>query len=404
MSLEIDVFNPSNYPRGGAVAVPWQPIEEVIGGNAFQLLDGNRRFVPAQVDRIDPADPSLDTLAFSLPSELAPGPADYSRASATVFLDVGAEPRSEVEPRASAPAASPDRVELSSGVLTVSLSLAPCQDGTNHDWFAGSAQSVRLGAIETLDVWRSLLPFIEHDPEKRCMQIDQVRLGRPAWDELPEQKVDLHNRPYRLLSLCSGPVRESCTIMSPPFEYVYGDPFGRSRETLVCNFFRTLILYRGADFVLENLWMKGRPGDGQGEPADLTFSARYFTNMHLGNDPVVYRLENVPDWFAIGYPEGRVHPGYGFATDVHARHLRHPHPGYPDAQNAYRTFSFELHPAKKARCLHLFHVSGAVPAEHRERLGGPVPVDPVEHRAGHLWYEQIYKPLGGRAHARATGL
>jgi hypothetical protein len=291
-------------------------------------------------------------------------------------------------------AASRARVELSSGVLTVSLSLAPCQDDTNHDWFAGSAQSVRLGAIEMLDVWRSLLGFIAHDPEKRCMQIDRLLLSRPPWAGLPDHEVYLHKTPYQLVSFCSGPVREACTIMSAPFEYVYCDPFERSRETLVCNFFRSVSLYRGSDCVIEELWLKGTAAAGNGQSTNLSFSARYFANMDLGYGPVVYRFETVPDWFAIGYPGGDVHPGYGFATDVHARRLRYPHPGYPNAQDAYRTFSWELHPCKRARCLHLFYLNGAVP---------------VEHRAGHAWYEEIYKPLriknrGGRTHAGTAGL
>ena len=377
MPFEIDVFNPSDYPRGGPVTVPWLPIERATGirADAAQLLERNGCGVSAQIDRIDPADPSLDTLVFSLPSKVAPGADDYSRASATVFLEARSESRPEVPP---APAVSPARVELSSGVLTVSLSLAPCQDATNHDWFAGSAQSVRLGAVEMLDVHCSNLGFIKHDPEKRCMQIDRLLVSRPAWEELPDQEVDLYKSPYQLVSFCSGPVREACTIMSPPFEYVYWDPFERLSRKLVCSFYRSLILHRGSDFVLEELWLKGTAAGGNGESANLSFSARYFASMFLGYDPVVYRFETVPDWFAIGYPYGDVHPGYGFATDVHARHLRNPHPGYPDRQKAYRTFSWELHPCKRARCLHLFRLSGAVP---------------VERRTGHAWYEEIYKPL-----------
>jgi hypothetical protein len=391
--FEIDVFNPSDYARGGPVTAPWQPIQRAtgIGANAFQLLDGNGRGISAQIDRIDPADPSLDTLVFSLPSRVAPGPDDYSRASATVFLEAGSGPRPEVSP---VPADSPARVELSSGALTVSLSLAPCQDDSGHDWFAGSAQSVRRGATEMLDVWRSLLGFVEHDPEKRCVQIDRLLLSQPPRAGLPDQEIHLHKSPYQLVSVCSGPIREGYTIMSAPFGYVYWDPSEGSRETLVCNFFRSVSLYRGSDCVVEELWLKGTAAGGDAESTNLSFSARYFANMNLGFDPVVYRFETVPDWFAVGYPDGDVHPGYGFATDAHARHLRHPHPGYPDARNAYRTFSWELHPSKRARCLHLFYLDGAVP---------------VEHRAGHAWYEEIYKPLrikirGGRTHAGTTGL
>jgi hypothetical protein len=100
MRFEIDVFNPSDYPRGGPVTVPWQPIERAtrIGADAFQLQDGEGRGISAQIDRIDPADPSLDTLVFSLPSKVAPGAEDYSQAGATVFLEAGSESRPEVPP------------------------------------------------------------------------------------------------------------------------------------------------------------------------------------------------------------------------------------------------------------------------------------------------------------------
>jgi hypothetical protein len=382
MRIKLSVFNPSNYPRGGHVVTPWQPIGDATGisPDAFRLLTEDGEEIPAQVDRIDPSDRRLDTLAFVLPDDAAaPGPEDYSQPTAAVFLESVGRPKAKKSTAAADPAGPPPRrVELANGKLVVSISLLPSQDNSERDWFAGSAQSVRMGATELLDVWRSKLGLIEHDVEKRCMQVDRLFIQNPPWAGEPAQEVPLFKMPYERLSFFSGPVRTACTIVSAPFEYVYADPSHKSRTQLECNFYRTLILYNSADYLIEELWLKGRDLRAKGEPVDLLFSARYFSYMDLGFDPAIYRYEDVPDWFAIGYPHGYIHPGYGFATDVHARQLRYPHPAYPVRENSYKTFSWELYPSRKARCLHLF------------QLDNP---DSIERRTGHAWYEEIYKPL-----------
>src|ERR1039458_1857329 len=171
MKQKLLVFNPSDYPRSGHVVTPWLPIADATGINAdgFRLVTERGQVVPAQVDRIDPSDHRLDTLALTLPDNIAPGPEDYSRPSAAVFLE--SVPLSQSKNSTAPPVGLPARAELANGTLTVSFSILPCQDESHGDWFAGSAQSVRIGAVEILDFWRSITGLMDHDPEKRCMQV-----------------------------------------------------------------------------------------------------------------------------------------------------------------------------------------------------------------------------------------
>ena len=138
------------------------------------------------------------------------------------------------------------------------------------------------------------------------------------------------------------------------------------------------ILYHGANYLLEELWLKGHIPEEKTPWFNLHFAAHYFAHMNMGDQPVVRWNESVPDWFSIHYPWGYARPSYGFATDVHSRQPHWPHPGYPLPDRAYRTFSWQLHPCIKARCLHLFQVDAT---------------EPVEHRIGHAWYEELYKPV-----------
>jgi hypothetical protein len=65
------ISNPSDYWRSGFVAVPWQPIYQKfqISPEELVLSDLRARFsnpLLAQVDRIEPEEPSRDTLVFAL--------------------------------------------------------------------------------------------------------------------------------------------------------------------------------------------------------------------------------------------------------------------------------------------------------------------------------------------------
>ena len=392
MGFGLSIFNPSPYRRGGHVTAPWQPIQEKTGidPKRIVLLNASDQPLPVQVDCPDESDPSHDTLSFSLPPEsIPPGREDYSLPSPVLLrLEEGSPVECSVgesQIYVHNLSTTRDRVEFWNEKLFVSLSLLLYRPYEGKNWYVGSADSVRLDGKEILDAFRDDVPF-EHDSEKRCMQVDRLRLWNPAWEDCPFQDVSLFDRPYRLVSQCTGPVRAAVTIAAP-FHYDYLDPFTRQQKTLECEFYRVISCYVGVDYVLEELYVKGRwpekkGGKKSGTMAiNLCFSARYFANMDMGFMPEIYRFEQVPDWFAVGEPRGHAlerHPGYGFATDVHTASFTHPHPGYPDAQRAWRTFSWCISPSKNAKCLHVF------------MRGQPAGFDSV---AGHRWYEHIFKPL-----------
>jgi hypothetical protein len=392
MRFKLAVFNPSDYPRAGHVTAPWQAIakETGIDPEGVALLDESDQPLPFQIDRVDKSDPSRDTFSFPLPKAIPRGAEDYSVPSAYLYLAEGlpAEPQAaKVGIDVRNPGTAEERVELWNEILFVCLSLSPSPGQAAGRWYAGSADSVRLNGKEILDAFAAELDWWGHDPEKRCMQVDKLRLWSPAWEDAPFQEASLFDHPYQLVSRCEGPVRAAVTIASSPFHYQYSDLSTRQPGQLECRLYRIISLYAGADYVLEELYVKADPprkprGRGGGAKAiDLCFSPHYFAYMDMGFEPAIYRFEQIPDWFAVGALHGHrlePHPGYGFATDVHVASFAHPHPGYPNWQRAYRTFSWELPPCRSAKCLHLF------------MRGQPAGFDSMTGRA---WYEHIFKPL-----------
>jgi hypothetical protein len=392
MRFKLSVFNPSQYRRGGYVTVPWQPIQKRTGIDPKNvvLLDKSDQLLRVQVDHLDESDTSRDTFSFLLVDAIPPGAEDYSVPSAFLRLDEGSPPSSPASKGTHVPnlQTTEDGVELWNDTLFVSLCLSPSRGKDRNNWYAGSADSVRLYGKEILDAWMAeLVGWGGHDPEKRCMQVDKLQLWNPAWKDRPFEERSMFDCPYRLVSQCLGPVRAAVTIASSPFYYQYSDPFTRQPEQMECKLYRIISLYAGANYVLEELYVKGicpeklQEKDGRPKMIDLCFSARYFACMDLGFEPAIYSFEGVPDWFAVGAPQGHAflpHPGYGFATDVHTASLVHPHPGYPNGPLAYRTFSWHISPSKNAKCLHLF------------MRGHPAGFDSM---TGQAWYEHIFKPL-----------
>jgi hypothetical protein len=387
MGFDLQIYNPSDYPRSGFVTIPWQRIANQTGMGPEELVlhgpfGGDP--LPAQVDDIDPADPALKTLVFTLDHQVDPGPDDYSKPSSSVMIDRGKPaandfPALEIE---RAENKSAIVVALSNNKLRVGFSLAPKPAADLGDWFAGSAPVVQLYGDEMLDLFRAPFPEL-HDRQKRCMQIDQIQIWNPAWEVSLYRQIPFFQTPYELVSECVGPVRNSITVASEPFEYDYVDPYVNDRRSLVCRLYRIISLYADADYVIEELFVKAKPDNGADDSNTflLNFIGRYFCYMDMGFMPEIYRFPNIPDWFALGQPKGSLyepHPGYGFATDVHTGPIAHPHPGFHDPETAYKSFSWELMPARRAKCLHLFM---------QGEPGG------FDSRIGHNWYEHIYKPL-----------
>jgi hypothetical protein len=319
-----------------------------------------------------------------LDHEVDPGLDDYSRPSCSVTLDRG-KPEAHALPDLEVDRANDNTVTavaLSNNKLRVVFSLSPSPAGDLGSWYSGSAPAVQLYGEEMLDLFRAPFPQL-HDREKRCMQVDQIQVWNPAWEESLYRQIPLFEKPYELVSESVGPVRTSITVASEPFEYDYADPYSRGRRSMVCRLYRVISLFAEADYVIEELFVKAKPNRSTktSEALTLNFIARYFCYMDLGFIPEIYRFPNIPDWFALGQPGGSVHephPGYGFATDVHTGPILHPHPGFHDPRTAHKSFSWELMPARRAKCLHLFM--------HGEPGG-------FDSRIGHYWYEHIYKPL-----------
>jgi hypothetical protein len=173
---------------------------------------------------------------------------------------------------------------------------------------------------------------------------------------------------------------------------------------LSCRLYRVISLYRDADYLIEDLFVKGFPGK-DADPdnyINLEFTAHYFSYMRFLKIHVS-RFENVPDWFAALHPQRRFN-GYGFATDVHTRAVVTPHPYFPDPQRKPYTISWQLFPCRAARCLHLFarfHPNDEVllPGESlfaAEQRKNQEAIRYFEDQTGRAWYEHIYKPLTAR--------
>ncbi len=411
----LKVYNPSDYERDGFATIPLRDILDaphVDSRKPLRLTLHDREGIPIpfQIDPLDspvlsPENLSRAALVFHQAKTLLPGPEDYSTPSddeivlrldtvpyGQTLLHNTSEIATPIDDKLKLevlqPHDLPVRVELTNSQLVVSFNLRPASDPnapTGTWWYSGSATSVRLNGQEMLEPW-NCYHWIGHDPDKRCMQIDHIRVeGHPSEMSTP-QKFFLFDRPYELISTSEGPVRTSVTVASEPFHYSY-DGLPGERHYLKCQLLRTISLYANADYVMEELSVRGF--DGNNKPLDVNFSAHYFACMDMGFAPYVYQSTGVPDWFAVGRPDGYPqvqHPGYGFACDVHAHvPLANPHPHYHNSGNAHKTFSWQLHACQKATCLHLF------------MHGTPGGFD---SRIGHYWYELIYRPLRARLYRK----
>jgi hypothetical protein len=412
------VFNPSNYPRGGWVTVPWGPIAKTTGFGQDDLLLYQDANTPLfyQVDQIDPADPSRDTLSFFLSKPIEPGDEHYQKPTGRVFIK---GQQSSHQERRRGPEQKRD-YELSNRQLDVRLHLSPESEDNKGYWYAGSARSVRLEKLrevedgqpvgerkEFLDYFNDF--YLAHDPEKRCMQLESIRLSQLDPRSGSYQHIYLHNQTYRLVSECSGPVRKSVTIASKPFYFNYSPAATFDAIPLRCELYRVFSLYEDREYVLEELFIKATPPDNFTRKADfnLFFEARYFTYMNLGQ-PHLCLCENVPDWFAMGDLDSSL--VYGFACDAHVSRIAHPDPAFPDTDKQESSFSWNLHPCKAATCLHLFSQyeptdfpSGSDTLGNFAELSNQT-IQWFKSQSGHAWYEIVYKPLYARLAAQGEAL
>lgn len=386
MSYQLALQNPSTYQRNGYVSVPWNDIydQTKIPPEAFRLRDHLGNYLPLQIDRIDPDDRKRDVLVFRYDLPINPGPDDYSMPSTAVDIERDdSPPLDKNNPPVTLNIENPPQgLELTNNLLYVWFNLLPnLPEAKEKDWYAGCATSVRLRNNEFLDSYRGGWFGLDHDPEKRAMQISAIEVLRAPWETTEYFWVRMYDRPYRIVADSNDCLRASVTIASSPFIFPYWDPFEEMTRYLSCSLYRVLSLYADADYILEEMFIKAvtddqKPGSKRAI-MNPTFRAHYFASMDLSWDPQVCQTPAIPDWFAVGACKFASFPGYGFATDVHASPLINPVPGYPDKEHPWKSYAWHLLPAKSANCVHLFMNN------EPNDLG----------RAGRYWYEFCYKPL-----------
>lgn len=394
----LNIFNPSPYERGGHVTIPWAPIASAcdIEPEDLVIRDGEND-VLAQIDRIDPEDPGRDELSFLVERRLDPGFEDYrrERPSARYALERGE--------RSGEHRSDPDLIEGKGGIklrnsrldVWFNLGAAPSELPESR-WYGGAATSIVLDGVEMLDAFH----WFSNESEKRALQIDWVELPCPAWDARPAERFSLFNQDYEVVAEGIGPVRSFFTLRSAPFDYEYIEKPGGGSRRYVCRLYRALSLYSGADYLVEDLFVKGEPEEGiDKSPVELTFRAGYFCYLRWSGGLVVSRFEHIPDWFGVSSRTCDF-LRYGFATDVHASPVTSPVPGYPSHENARNTLSWSLRWSKRARCVHSFGrryedfsgaLTGGILSFEQERAQEAI--RECESNAGVRWYELIYKPL-----------
>lgn len=383
----LTVFNPSNYGRSGYVTVPWQAIAPQLQIPPAEIVLSDLRDlsgtpIKAQIDRVDPEDPSRDVLLFHLPQPIPAGSQDDVFASAFIRIDKGQPlPTQLGEPSLEVVYGSDGRergVRFVNNRLIVWFNLIPAPEDNGRNWFSGSATSVQLDHQEILDPFPAAKgEWLGQEPEKRCMQVSAIQLPGTPHPKSPYYQVSLYNHTYRLVAQSSGPVRASITIASEPFDYMGVDPQTGQNRHLVCELYRVISLYTGADYLIEELFVKGKPKNPDDRIADapevvyLPFGVHYFAHMNLGQTQDIEQVFPVPDWFAVG-STAPPYAAYGLATNLHIEAIAHPHEGNLNC------FSWQLLPGTSVQCLHLFM---------RDQPEG------FDAKVGHYWYELIYDPL-----------
>lgn len=372
MSLKLAVFNPSNYERRGFVSTPWQPIYKQTGIAPEKLVlrdaVGNR--LQCQVDQIDPSDSSQDTLTFLLDTDICPGPEDYSRISVLVSVDQG-EPLSDklFEPRMETYSGTRG-IKLFNKHMEIWFNLLSGLNNDSQNWYAGSATTVLLDGKEFLDTTQidssGVDHWLTHDPNKRCMQIEQLKLMRPAWETTVDEQISLYNCQYQLVQKSCGPIRATFTVASSPFYYNFFDPMVGKECNMMCRLYRVVSLYAGTQYLMEDMYIKGNiGGESKTETTtNLHFSPRYLAHFSM-NQASINHLDQTPSWLTIGSDCA----GYGFAADAGTTSI---------IRNGDKQFVWDLATCKNLRSVHLF-------MRDRQEI--------VNSCTGDHWYKLIYKPL-----------
>ena len=385
MSSLIKLYNPSGYSRKDNVILPWQSLNEAknLDIGHFTIRDDGGNDLPYQVDVIDPSDRSLDMLIIGILNEIPPGPEDYSHASSCLKIEEHNPCQNRKAPESLKLEVKKDDHGVERGLifcnerLNIFFNLVPEKDYEWEEWYSGSATSVLLDGKEIMDIG----DWLYHDKEKRCMQIDKITIPSAPWDKAPDNNIHIYNKSYRIISINDNrPNRVSVTIATEPFDYVFVNPLDGSQSCVPVSLYRIISLGRYADYVNEKIFIKPCHSDFNSKLKKilLRFKARYFSYINIGYNTKIYYFSGVPDWFAIGNNEFPPYNGYGFATDVHNETVINPHPNFPNATNAYNSYSWLTGEGREINCIHHF--------SHYEPFK-------FDDKSGRTWYEKVYKPL-----------
>lgn len=381
-AVYLTLHNPSpTAARGGIVVTPWKGIADrgSLDPDALVLFDGQE--MAAQVDRLDPNDPSHDELVFRLPDgALSPGDEDYSTAD---------EKKLSVSQREvpAAPENKPVSIErhatglnLRNDVLDIYLNtVAESPSGKGHEdkkWFAGAFTSVQLHQFEMLDPVAADSGWYEHHHKEKRIQVDRVHLVRPPWDKGRSVDFELFRDGWSVESVSVGPLRATVTIASKKYEFTCRDADEKKPKIeFDCWVYRAVSLYPDQEWFSEKIWVKAKRV-GSDSPTDMWFRPRYFMLTNLSLRPDEFRYPDHPGWFAIISEQGY---GYAFATDALAGPIWRPPLDHPDGRTRHRAFEWELGQTRYAHAIHLFHRQAT-----RTSLAS---------RIGDIWYNFCFKPI-----------
>lgn len=350
------------------IKIPWSPIyrEYQIPPEKFILRDESNSYVPSQIFKVDHLDHSHDFLLISIKNLLAtqenPSFDRLLHFVGSLRVEKGEKsiqnrrvPGLEIIWGSNGDARG---VKMANGRLTIWYNLIPAPEDNENDWnwYSGSATSVLQGDRELLysfeipDHGTVELPhWMGHDPQKRCMQIDTIKVldkEQNTWST--PFKLSFQN--YKLIGYSVRELGMSFTIASDPFSY---SKDARKR----CQLFRILSLFKDTNYILEELFVRKVLVSSSKIKKDdyLEFKAHYFTFMDLSLHPVL-----LPDKNNLSFiMSSCIHPGaaYGFKSNVTLeKPVEHPTKDFPEWQEEQKkkTFSWGLSNCQFAKCFHWF--------------------------------------------------
>jgi hypothetical protein len=410
------VSNPSPYPRSGYVTidldqlgVPRELDETSLiltrAGNHVKTSDA---FIPFQIDYplgLSELENSLHSRVLTFKTgEVCSGPDDYSK--------VGAEYQLKQSSSAS------NTCPFNTGVCFHNL----CADDDNRDsygcvWSDNPVKDKSIGVklfncdldayfrvaplyvdqnsyvggatsiMSKLAGWRfgngeMLLPF-ENSNVTRWAQLYRIAFFPMPWqrqwfdeEQLIDDETPTDDKPYDIVWWSPGPVRAVAVLRSPPISVTYrGAPFFSGENRITCHLYRMICIYPSqlniADhpFVHETLYVV--TDDGMNSLSFRPYFRSFLSSR--GSQPIINRLEHIPDYFALWKHFAYQGYGYAFASDTHIRGI----------EIEGSDFLWRLPYTHYNSCIHGFFSYAT----------GDVGFDPI-NRIGHEgWYEQIFKPL-----------